>query len=422
MKPIFRTPSDRHYYFGYYDKSPVSADGKRHLALEVDFIDRLPAAADRARIGWFDLTGQEPRFREVAETRAFNWQQGCMLQWIGDRNSKVIYNDFLEGSFVSIILDVDTGARKVLPMAVYAVHPSGGSALCIDNERHHWCRRGYSYHGEPKPEKNRNIVPGDGIFLLDLATGERRTVAKVEDLVANRHLASMKNAVHYLEHMMFNPSGSRFAFFHRWKMAAGGIYARLYVSDVDGRNLHLVNDSGRMSHFCWKDDGEILGWGGISNPINSLRKFAVAKYLIKPLMPLYKRIVKGNAIDGTNKMSKLVTGDSYILFDTVSGKKRRLPLDFLDRDGHPSFHPRDRNRFVTDTYPNRDSRAKLLIYDIAMGSGEVVDEVKSIPVFDNSPNRCDLHPKWSFDGQFVSIDTMNEGVRGIYLYRMPNRE
>jgi len=46
----------------------------------------------------------------------------------------------------------------------------------------------------------------------------------------------------------------------------------------------------------------------------------------------------------------------------------------------------------------------------------IIDKLKSIQKYDNSPCRCDLHPKWSFDGGYISIDTMNDGVRGIYLY------
>ena len=45
-----------------------------------------------------------------------------------------------------------------------------------------------------------------------------------------------------------------------------------------------------------------------------------------------------------------------------------------------------------------------------------VDEFNSISKYDHSAIRCDLHPKWSADGRYVSVDTMHDGVRSIYLY------
>jgi len=226
----------------------------------------------------------------------------------------------------------------------------------------------------------------------------------------------MKSAVHYLEHVMLSPDNKKFAFFHRWKLDDGGIYTRLFTANIDGTNIHLLNDSGRMSHFCWNDEGQIFGWGGVPNVINSLRKYrSIVKFFIRPFLPLYKSMVSGNAISGTSKVSSMVTGGSYILFDRKSIKER-MSVQILDRDGHPTFCPINKNWIVTDTYPDELGFAQLILFNIKSKDKIVVDELKSIKAYDNSVNRCDLHPKWSFDGRYVSIDTMNDDVRGIYLY------
>ena len=128
----------------------------------------------------------------------------------------------------------------------------------------------------------------------------------------------------------------------------GGIYSRLYTANIDGSDLYLLNDSGRISHFCWKNNSQIFGWGGTQNPINQLRKYKnIFKFFIKPLLPLYKKLVSGNAIDGVSKISSLVTGDSYILFNDKSSDKQIIPLNILNQDGHPSFSPTDLNWIVT---------------------------------------------------------------------------
>ena len=69
MTPYFKTPKNKHYFFGYYDKSPVSLDNSKHLALEVDFINRLPDKNDIVRIGYFDLVKNDEIFYELTTTK-----------------------------------------------------------------------------------------------------------------------------------------------------------------------------------------------------------------------------------------------------------------------------------------------------------------------------------------------------------------
>lgn len=416
---IFSTPTDSNYFFGYYDKSPISLDGTKHLALKVDFIDRLPDQNDIAKIGFFNIENNDGIFHEIAETKTFNWQQGCMLQWYGDKNNQIIYNDLINNRFVAIIFNLNTYQKQILPMAIYTLSSNSAFALCIDNERHHWCRRGYSYDGIHNITKNQNIVENDGIFFLDIRTETVSKIIGINDLLQNKPLDNMKDAVHYIEHLMIAPDNQRFAFFHRWKLADGGIYTRLYTANCDGSDIFLLNDSGRMSHFCWNQKNQIFGWGGIPNAINTLRKYKkIVKYFIKPLLPIYKRFIAGNAIDGTTKISTLVTGDSYIIFDDKTSKKTKISLELLNKDGHPSFSPINDDWIITDTYPDKNTIAQLILFHLPTQEKYLITEVQSLQQYDNTPNRCDLHPKWSLNGKYVSIDTMNDGIRGIYIYNL----
>jgi hypothetical protein len=419
--PIFKTPIDKNYFFGYYDKSPISSDKKKCLCLEVDFIDRMPEKGDTARIGYFDLELNDGIFHNLTRTKTFNWQQGCMLQWFGDKNTHIIYNDLVDGEFKAIVFNIVECQKNILSMAFYTLAPDSRFALCIDNERHYWVRRGYSYDGIVNHKKDRNIVKSDGIFFLNIENNKVEKIINICDLLKINPIASMKDGVHYLEHLMISPCGKRFSFFHRWKINDGGIYARMYTANIDGSDLFLLNDSGRMSHFCWRNKSQIFGWGGLPNIANTLRKYRnFAKYFIKPLLPTYKRLVTGNAIQGTSKISSMFTGDSYILFNDKSAKIEKVPLEILDRDGHPSFCPVNKNWLVTDTYPDENGTAKLILYNILTKEKIILDELKSIQCYDNTPNRCDLHPKWSLDGANISIDTMNDGVRSMYLYDVSN--
>ena len=416
-QPVFTSPTGHHYFFGYYDKSQLNRSSTKLLALQVSFMDRVPDRNDRAIIGYFDLTAEGQPFIEIAQTRTFNWQQGCMLQWLGpDHETRIIYNDLEVGRFVSIIVDLETRERTILPMPVYTVAADGESALCIDHERHHFCRRGYSYDGVVNEEKNREVVHGDGVWQLDVKTGDIRQIIDIKYLIGNRSLSNMKGATHYVEHLMFNPAGTRFCFLHRWKMPEGGIYARLYTADPDGGNIYLLNDSGRMSHYCWRSDREVLAYGGLANPVNKLRRYKrLVRYLFKPILPLYHRIVNDNSA-----LSKALTGDSYLLFKDQSEVRKRVAPQISSEDGHPSFVPGNQAVFISDTYPdpNEGSVARLLKYDLETGEYDVLVELSSIPEYDDTPIRCDLHPKCSYDGKYVSVDTMDKGVRSVYLYRL----
>jgi hypothetical protein len=134
---------------------------------------------------------------------------------------------------------------------------------------------------------------------------------------------------------------------------------------------------------------------------------------------MYRSLVKGNSTDGQTLASSILTGDSYFLVDINSRRTKPVFRQTIDRDGHPSGIPGQLNWIVTDTYPDNNSRAKLLLGNLNTEEIITLDELSSIPRFDNTPSRCDLHPKISHDGRFVSIDTMNDGVRSIYLYAMP---
>ena len=49
---------------------------------------------------------ENDRWTELGQSRAWNWQQGCMLQWLPGSQTEVIWNDREDGRFVSHVLDV----------------------------------------------------------------------------------------------------------------------------------------------------------------------------------------------------------------------------------------------------------------------------------------------------------------------------
>lgn len=413
--PVFRSPATENYFVGYYDKSPFDRRNNRHLVLRVQDFSRLPDASSSAEIGYFDLNS-ENGFTPLTSTNAFNWQQGCMLQWLDDGEpGSIIFNRRIGNAFHAVVHDLASGRERTLGAPIYAMRPQGDLALTVDFERHFWCRRAYAYAGVEKPEKNADIAPGDGLALVDIASGKSERLIEVADLLNIEPLSSMRSAVHYVEHAMFSPEGERVAFYHRWKSKDGAISCRLYVIDLARRRLRKLLDTGRLSHMCWLDAHRILAWGAPASLAGAMnRNVFLRDGVVRPLKPLYRLLVKGNPKFGQSAASTFVNGDSYFTLNVDTGATQRVLVNALDRDGHPSPAPGD--AFVTDTYPDRESRAKLIWADLAGGRTRELAVVGSMPEYDNTPLRCDLHPKLSKDGTLVSIDTMEGGRRGVRVY------
>ena len=88
---VFKTPKESHYFFGYFGKFQLNKSNNKLLALKVFDIDNVPSIENFAEIGFFDLSNNE--FITIDKTNSFNWQQGCMLEWLGPSfDFKIIYN------------------------------------------------------------------------------------------------------------------------------------------------------------------------------------------------------------------------------------------------------------------------------------------------------------------------------------------
>ena len=145
------SPKDgKEYFFGYYDKSPWDASGRYMLCLRAEKTWKEVSPKEKAEIVLIDTQKaetEEGRVRTIAETSAWNVQMSCMLQWLGpDYSTKVLYNDFRDGAFCSVILNVWTGEERVVNAPVYTVSADGKFALTLDFTRLYSLRPGYGYY------------------------------------------------------------------------------------------------------------------------------------------------------------------------------------------------------------------------------------------------------------------------------------
>lgn len=367
------SPQDnRDYFFGYYDKSPWSADGRYMLCMGAKETWSQVAPDEPVDILLIDTEGEATK--KIAASRSWNVQQGCMAQWLGPCfDSKIIYNDFRDGAYCSVIYDVATGCERVLSRPVYAVSSDGVTALTLDFGRLHTFRPGYGYSNLPDLTKGAKIPDGFCIWKIDLESNECEGLLSYDQVVGFEPRSEMEGATHKVNHIMINPSGDRFMFLHRW-FCGRRKYSRLLTCDMNGENLYRLSDDDMVSHCYWKNDSEIIAF--------------------------------------ENKRDH---GNGYYLMRDMTQDYERLWSD-IDNDGHPSYSP-DLSRILTDTYPDRKRLSEVKILREGDATGEdakVIARVFSPFRYDND-TRCDLHPRWSPDGEAVCFDAAFEGRRRLYV-------
>jgi len=376
MERLTREPG--HHFFGYYDLQPWSADGRHHLCHRVGFRDRLPAATDRAELGVIRM--HDGCFIPLAETHAWNFQQGSMLQWNPSRpDDEIIYNTVAGGAFKGVIQNIVTGEKRLLSRPVSNVDPTGRWGLSTNFSRQFDFRPGYGYAGIDDPFKHEPAPGDDGVFLIDLATGQSRLILSLESYrpwfpdVPPLADKLMLNAI------TFNTDGTRFLALVRNMPRPGAPWVHwtsvVLTTNVDGTGVHRLIGPGFVSHYHWRDPGHVL-------------------FFATP--------------DGREK------GGLYLLRDRETGAELIDPTYFTF-DGHCNYSP-DRNFILYDSYPDPDGYRKLLLYDLRKQQGHTLailssDRMDEIPTGDI---RCDLHPRWNRDGTAISFDSIHENHRHVY--------
>lgn len=405
VREIAKT-TGKHHFFGYYDICPWDAKGEKILAHEADFIDRMPTGKEPVGIGYFTKDG---KFKKLTETYAWNFQQGARLQWLPpDNNQKIIFNAPQGGKFVSAILNIETGEKKILSMPIYAIHPSGEFALTLNFARLKWVDA-YGYAGAEDVYKNE-LAPGkDGIYKIDLKTGESRLIISVAG-VANFKNSQKISSPHHLAMILFNPNGDRFAFLHRFKLQDGGIHTRLFTAKPDGSDLFLLAE-GTLSHFDWFSDDEIFIWGRRKSVLTELRK---NNFFRSPVFkPIFSFVRKQKGF-----LRHQIMGDQLLLFKDMTGYVKSIGVGSIIEDGH---FTRRGDWILGDNYADKWHFRDLFLYNLKQNKKIELDRFRSLADgvpdnWDTSAMRTDLHPRFSRDGGQVCIDSVHEGSRQIYVF------
>ncbi|MEM9017738.1 MAG: hypothetical protein AAGC68_12045, partial [Verrucomicrobiota bacterium] len=158
------------HWFGYYDKLQFDPTNRLVLTNQVHFEGRTPTAEDQIRVGFVDLEDKD-RWTEIGTSKAWGWQQGCMLQWLPGSKSKVVWNDREKDRFVCRIHDIESGETTTVPRPIYSLSPDGKWAVTADFARIQNLRPGYGYQGVDDPVRAVKSPEESGIWRVNLENG-----------------------------------------------------------------------------------------------------------------------------------------------------------------------------------------------------------------------------------------------------------
>lgn len=368
------------HYFGYYDIQPFNGRQTHLLVLTPPFQDREPAPDDVCEIGLVELATR--KYERLTETRAWNFQQGCFIHWHPQApDDRILYNDRIGDRFVCCDLNIQTGARRVLPRPVSAIDRTGQRATSLSFARLAVTRPGYGYVGLPDAWGDDPAPEQEGVWVMDLATGDHLlavSLAQLAELYPDRE--AVEGQMSWFNHNVISDDGRRFIFLHRFRPNVTppprSWTTGLFTADMaDGGNLRHVTGYGLVSHFDWYRSEAVLVFanhgGGDQN-----------RFWLVP--------------DG-------------------EGEASTVAEDEWQTDGHCSYSS-DYRWILNDTYPMGERREQSLrLHCPEDGRHVPLGAYAHLGPRDPVAIRCDLHPRFSRDDTLVCFDSTHEGVRQVYV-------
>ncbi len=389
ISPVGTKSKPVYHAFFYYNHTPTEClqsepSGRFLLSMRFFVETREVQPSDKAEIGMFDLR-HDNHWIKIGETTTWNYQQGCRLQWVPGFE-EIIWNDRSDDgkSIVTRVYAVRTKKTRTLPFPIYVTSPDGKTGLGVNYERIQ--HRGCKYAGIEDPYKNEWAPSNIGIWKIDLESGKLKLILSLKEMAKIMYPdgfpkdTAMSNL--YFFRVGYNPSGSRImAFVKNFKNRWGNWEIRTegYTMDTEGKEIRYFYKE--PSHHFWFNDEELVDNGYHEGPDG---KVSLGYFRFKD--------------DGSGRAKEKILGapNGHV---SISRNGDWMLTDASDGDGHIYLYL---YHFPTGKIiPLAKLETRLGGYIYRTGLGAL---------------RCDLHPRFSWDGRSVSFDSTHEGYgRQVYL-------
>jgi HAD superfamily hydrolase (TIGR01549 family) len=376
------TPEFEHFFLGNFDINATNKKGSNHLALNVPFMNRLPAIDDTASI---KIINESCSPIKTLTTNGWDFQHGGYLQYRPEHDHEIVYSHYhkKEKKYTAILYNLKSLEETTFPLPVISISPDGKNALCVKvsgpNEYEAGRRNNTLVN-----VKFDNIFSSEnhedkGIFLQDLESHTRKiivTYEKLFQLIGDRLLETNKRFT--INRMSFNEDGSRFFILLSFLSNDNSCKDLIITSDLRGEINHKIFGLGL--HVNWKDTQNIRISGTVYSQANT------------KLTP--------NIYD-TQELT-----DNLLVYDQ----------SFLSIDRQFSYSPDKRYVIQDSDTSNEFPFRKLKIFDLQQKKGIVLGYFYSHPdlYLNNHDLRCDLKARWTSCGKYITFDSIHEGYRGIY--------
>jgi hypothetical protein len=295
--------------------------------------------------------------------------------------TEILFNEIHEGAPACAKLDITTGKKTFLPMPLAGVGNTGRYALGLSYGRLARLRPLIGYAGAKDPFPNEKPPERDGVYRMDLATGETKLILSLAEIF-RRLVDRVPNAANldlFFNHTVFNRSDTRFLVLARAydKRLESG----MFTANLDGSDLREVIPYGHaVSHFDWRNDREI-----------------VATYEVKGLI-------------------------RHVLFTDGAQDHRVIGGDHLIADGHCTFAP-DEAWMAADLNHYERTAKSLLLFNV---NDERFIKLGEFPMremrYTRGELRCDLHPRWKSTGDQICFDALDkDGLRQLHVAELDDR-
>ncbi len=301
-------------------------------------------------------------------------------------DSEILYNDRIDKEIVSVFLDINSGKKRMLPRPVNGISHNGKYALSLTYGRLGRMRNVVSYANVVDPYKNEAHPDKDGVFVMDLQTGEYKLVVSIKqvyEMMKEAH-PELEHKHIWFNHTVFNKSDTRFFLLARTRDdKSGSLETGMFTVGIDGSDLREVIPYGSsVSHFDWRNDKEIIATFNLDS--DGRRHY--------------------HLVDGVNEYKRLGNGS-------------------LDFDGHCTFSP-DQKWIATDRKVKSTLEQSIILHNFDS------DKTKTLATFSMKERkfitgelRCDFHPRWNRDGTAICFDALDaeSGTRQMHLVEFQDK-
>lgn len=338
-------------WFGYFDVPATSSDCKFQICTTV--MD----GSDSADIELVENSGGARR--RLATTHAWNWQMGCRAQWFDE--GRLIFNDYIDGSYISRVVDVDGAEVGRYLFPVYTIDAHKKFCFYPDFEILGNRRPGYGYTNSGLPVDELLHRSENGVYVGCFATHETKLLLPMSEICCIDCVEDAVEGTDYLNHLSACPFADRLMFFHLWQDSKGKTKNHVFVTDFEGNVQVVLADFDAASHYAWRDPDHLL-------------------------------------------LTVLVGGRcEYRLYDLVKGSYQLF--SHLALDGHPTYV--GEGLFITDTYPDHTGMQHLMLCSERAVLAELATVYHTPGKVDE--RRCDMHPRYS--NGLLSFDCIPNGRR-----------